>query len=114
MSFENQSHRTLRFDAQDSGKGTFQFEEPQSNWSEPAKPTPAKWISGSEKQVTFMGQVQFPIGNVGRETGTVVFKGTFESSEIIKGEFAFFPTGQDPTDTKATPSKTGKFKATRI
>ncbi len=113
ITFENQSNRSLRFDAEDSGKGSMLLEA-RSNWDEPAKPSQAKWTVGREKRVTILGPVEFPIGNVGRETGILVFKGAFESESKITGELAYFPMDQDPSDPKATPSKTGKFKATRV
>jgi hypothetical protein len=113
ITFENQSPRSLRFVAEDSGKGSLLLEA-RSNWDEPAKPSQAKWTVGREKRVTISGPVEFPIGNVGRETGVLVFKGAFESESKITGELAFFPMDQDPSDPKATPSKTGKFKATRV
>src|SRR5262245_38622443 len=113
ITFENQSPHSLRFVAEESGAGSLSL-EPRSNWDEPAKPTQAKWKVGAAKSVTFSGPVEFPIGNVGREPGILVFKGAFESEGKITGELAFFPMDQNPSDPKATPSKTGKFKATRI
>jgi hypothetical protein len=112
ITFQNKSKRSLRFDAEDSGKGSLLL-EPRSNWEEPAKPSQAKWTAGEEKSVTILGPVEFPIGNVGREPGVLVFKGAFKSERIITGEIAFFPMDQDPMDPKSTPSKTGKFEATR-
>jgi hypothetical protein len=87
--------------------------EARSNWDEPAKPSQAKWTAGREKSVTISGPVEFPIGNVGRETGVLVFKGAFKSGNKITGDFAFFSMDQDPMDPKSTPSKKGKFEATR-
>src|SRR5215475_5239746 len=113
ITFENQSKRSLRFDVEDSGKGSLLL-EPRSNWDEPAKPSQAKWTVGREKRVTISGPVEFPIGNVGREPGVLVFKGAFKSESKITGEIAFFPMDQDPMDPKATPTKTGKFEATRV
>src|SRR5262245_57053704 len=113
ITFQNESKRSLRFDAEDSGAGSLLLEA-RSNWDEPAKPSQAKWTAGKDKRVTIMGPVEFPIGNVGRETGVLVFKGSFKSESKIIGEIAFFPMDQDPMDPKATPSKTGKFEATRI
>jgi hypothetical protein len=113
ITFENQSKRSLRFDAEDSGAGSLLL-EPRSNWDEPAKPSQAKWTAGREKRVTILGPVEFPIGNVGRETGVLVFKGSFKSGNKITGDIAFFPMDQDPMDPKATPTKTGKFEATRV
>jgi hypothetical protein len=113
ITFENQSKRSLRFDAEDSGTGSLLL-EPRSNWDEPAKPSQAKWTTGREKRVTISGPVEFPIGNVGREPGVLVLKGAFKSGSKIAGDIAFFSMDQDPMDPKATPSKTGKFEATRV
>src|SRR5262245_23471596 len=112
ITFEDQSKRSLSFDAEDSGAGSLLLEA-RSNWDEPAKPSHAKWTVGREKRVTILGPVEFPIGNVGREAGVLVFKGIFKSERIITGDVAFFPMDQDPMDPKATPTKTGKFEATR-
>ncbi|HZF38854.1 MAG TPA: hypothetical protein VE715_08520 [Blastocatellia bacterium] len=113
ITFQNKSKRSLRFDAEDSGKGSLLLEA-RSNWDEPAKPSQAKWMVGAGKRVTILGPVEFPIGNVGREPGILVFKGAFKSESIITGDIEFFPMDQDPMDPKATPSKTGKFEATRV
>src|SRR5215468_9912146 len=113
ITFENKSKRSLRFDAENSGSGSLLLEA-RSNWDEPAKPSQAKWTVGRERRVTISGPVEFPIGNVGREQGILVFKGALESERVITGDFKFFPMDQDPSDPKATPSKIGKFKATRI
>ncbi len=113
ITFEDQSKRSLSFDAENSGSGSLLLEA-RSNWDEPAKPSQAKWTVGREKRVTISGPVEFPIGNVGRETGVLVFKGSFKSDSKITGDFAFYSMDQDPMDPKATPSKTGKFEATRV
>src|SRR5215510_15235749 len=113
ITFENQSKRSLRLDAEDSGAGSLLLEA-QSNWDEPAKPSQAKWTAGKDKRVMISGPVEFPIGNVGREPGVLVFKGAFKSGSKITGDFAFFTMDQDPMDPKATPSKTGKFEAARV
>jgi hypothetical protein len=114
ITFENQSRRSLRFDAEDSGKGSLLLEGARDNWDEPAKPSKAKWSAGAEKSITFSAPVEFPIGNVGREQGVLVFKGSFKSESMIIGDIAFYPTDQDPSDPKAIPSKTGKFEAIRV
>jgi hypothetical protein len=100
-------HRSLRFDAQGSGKGTFLLLDPRSNFWEPAKASEAKWTQGDQNSVTFSGAVEFPIGNVGRDAGTLVFKGKFETASLITGEVEFSPLVGD------RPSKSGTFKAVR-
>jgi len=113
ITFENQSERSLRLEAENSGEGSLLLEA-RSNWDEPARPSQAKWNVGKDNRVTISGPVEFPIGNVGRETGVLVFKGAIKSGSKITGDFAFFTMDQDPMDPKATPSKTGKFEATRV
>jgi hypothetical protein len=114
ITFENESTRSLRLDAEDSGKGSMLLEGARSNWDEPAKPSQAKLTVSEDKRVTILAPVEFPIGNVGRETGVLALKGVFKSESKITGDIALFPMDQDPMDPKATPTKTGKFVATRV
>jgi hypothetical protein len=113
ITFENQEKRTLIFEAIETGKGTLLLEGPSSNWAEPAKPSSARWETGANKEVSITGPSQFPIGNVGFEPGTLVFKGKLEANGSIAGDAKFYPKDQDSSDPNAIPSKTGKFKGTR-
>jgi len=107
INFADGNKRSLRFDAQDSGKATFLLLDPTLKVWGPAKPSEAKWTPGDQNSVTFSGAVEFPIGNVGRDPGTLMFKGKFETPDAITGEVEFVPlVGQ-------RPSKHGTFKATR-
>jgi len=107
INFAEGNKRSLRFDAQDNGKGTFLLMDPMlSRWG-PAKPLEAKWTPGDQNSVTFSGAVEFPIGNVGRDPGTLTFKGKFETPDAITGEVEFAPLVGE------RPSKHGTFKATR-
>jgi hypothetical protein len=105
--FADGNKRSLRFDAQDGGKGTFLLLDPMlSRWG-PAKPSEAKWTPGDENSITFSGTVEFPLGNVGRDPGTLMFKGRFETPGVITGEVEFAPLVGE------RPSKHGTFKAVR-
>ena len=107
INFADGNKRSLRFDAEDHGKGTFLLLDPMlSRWG-PAKPSEAKWTPGEQSSVTFSGAVEFPIGNVGRDPGTLMFKGKFETPDAITGEVEFAPLVGE------RPSKHGSFKATR-
>ena len=107
INFADGTKRSLRFDAQGEGKGTFLLVDPMlSRWG-PAKPSEAKWTPGDQNSVTFSGPVEFPLGNVGRDPGTLTFKGKFETPDVITGEVEFAPLVGD------RPSKHGTFKATR-
>jgi hypothetical protein len=107
ITFPNGENRSLRFEAQGAGKGSFLLLDPRSSFWESARPSEAKWTQGAGNSVTFSGAVEFPIGNVGRDAGTLVFKGKFEIESLIAGEVEFFPLVGD------RPSKSGTFRATR-
>ena len=112
--FTNTARHMMRFDAQLSGKGSYLLLDAGSSLLEPAKASDAEWTQTGVNAVDFSGPIEFPIGNVGRNPGTLVFKGTFEAADTISGDVAFFPIGQDPRDAAAAPSQTGTFKATRV
>ena len=113
VTFGNGESRSLRFKAEESGKGSFLLLDPKLNYWGPARPSEAKWTQGDEGSVTFSGPVEFPLGNVGRDAGTLVLKGKLGTSDSISGEAMFFRADQDPNELKAKPAKTGSFKATR-
>ncbi len=113
ITFGNGESRSLRFEARESGKGSFLLVDPKLDVWGPAKPSEAKWIQGDEGSVTLSGPVEFLIGNVGRNAGTLVLKGKFGNDGTITGAAMFFPLDQNPNDSKATPSKNGSFKAFR-
>ena len=104
ITFANEEHRSLRFDAQDGGKGTLLLVDPKSRVWGSAPPSEAKWTRSDDNSVTFSGAVEFMLGNVGRDAGTLVFKGKFEKADLITGEVEFI--GE-------RPSKHGTFKAAR-
>jgi hypothetical protein len=107
ITFGNGEARSFRFEAGESGKGSFLLVDPKSKVWGPARPSEAKWTQSDEGSVMFSGPVEFPLGNVGRDAGTLVFKGKFETESSIAGEVEFSPLVGD------RPSKSGTFKAIR-
>jgi hypothetical protein len=107
ISFGSEQHRSVRFEAQGEGKGTFVAADPLSKSWGSDKPSEAKWTRGKGNSATFSGAVEFPIGNVGRDAGILVCRGQFEAPDLITGEVEFSPSVGD------RPSKHGTFKATR-
>ena len=103
----NERPRSLRFDAQGDGKGSFLVLDPRLKAWGPGEPSEAKWTRGEGNSVTFSGPVEFMLGNVGRDAGTLMFKGKFETSHLITGEVEFSPMVGE------RPSKHGTFKAVR-
>ena len=114
ITFGNDDRRSLRFEARDSGKGSLLLLDPRSKSWGSAEPSEAKWTQGDEGSMMFSGTVEFPLGNVGRDAGTLVLKGKFGTDGTITGGATFFPLDQDPKDPKAKPSKSGSFKAFRV
>src|ERR1700730_14353021 len=108
ITFTNGESRSLRFDAQGAGKGTFLLLDPKLNVWGPAKPSEAKWSRGEGNSIAFSGPVEFMLGNVGRDAGTLVFKGKFGTDGLITGEVEFSPLVGD------RPAKSGTFKAIRV
>jgi hypothetical protein len=107
ITFANDQHRFLRLDAQNDGKGTLTVTDPRSKVWAGNKPSEANWTSGEGNSVTFSGPVEFQIGNVGRDSGTLTLKGKFDTPDSIAGEVDFSPLLGDG------PSKQGTFKAVR-
>ena len=107
ITFTNGEGRSLRFEARESGKGSFLLLDPQVKFWGPGKPLEARWTRGEGNAVTFSGAVEFPLGNVGRNPGTLLFKGKVETESLITGEVDFSPLVGDQ------PAKHGAFKAVR-
>lgn len=107
ITFTNGESRSLRFDAQGAGKGSFLVLDPRLKFWGPGKPSEAKWTQSEGNSVAFSGPVEFLLGNVGRDAGTLLFKGKFETNGSIGGEVEFSPL------VGGQPSKHGTFKATR-
>jgi hypothetical protein len=108
ITFANEQQRFLRFDALSDGKGTLTVADPQSKVWGGAKPSEGKWTRDEGNSVTFSGPVEFLIGNVGRDAGTLTLKGKFDTPDLITGEVEFSPLVGDG------PSKHGTFKAVRV
>ena len=108
ISFAAGGQHSLRFDAQPDGKGIFVLMDPIAKaWGE-TKPSDATWTRGEANSLTFSGSMEFPLGNVGRDAGTLTFTGRFETSDLIVGKVEFSPlVGQKS-------SKPGTFKAVRL
>lgn len=108
ITFANEEHHSLRFDAQDGGKGSLLLLDARSKVWGATTSSEAKWSKGQGNAATFSGPVEFLLGNVGRDPGTLGFHGEFETADSITGDVEFSPSigGQ--------PSRHGTFKATRM
>ena len=111
ITFDSGPVRLLRFDAQNSGKGSFLLLDPSLKVWGPANPSEAKWSKGEDGLITFSGPVVFPLGNVGRDAGTLILTGKLEANGRLVGKAIFSPLEQDRQEGK--PAKAGTFEATR-
>lgn len=107
ITFGNDQHRSVHFQAQPDGKGTLMPADPRSKVWGAAKRSDAKWSQEDGKSVKFSGEVEFLLGNVGRDAGMLVCTGKFETGDLIAGDVEFSPLAGDG------PSKFGTFKAMR-
>jgi hypothetical protein len=105
---ETSPHR-LKFDADEVGKGTYLLLDRRSNLLEPAQPTKAEWAQTVDNKIRLSGEIEFPIGNVGRDAGTLVFNGSFETADLISGDVTFVNEARG-----AGATRTGTFKAVRV
>ena len=87
--FANDEHRSVRFDARADGKGSLVAADPRSRVWDGSKASEAQWNQGEENSITLSGAVEFLLGNVGRDAGTLTFKGKFEAPDSITGEVEF-------------------------
>ena len=114
ITFGNGERRSLRFEVKDSGKGSYLPLVPRPIQGGSNEPSLAEWTRSEDHSLMISGPVQFPLGNVGLERGTLVLKGKLGTEGSITGEATFFPVDQDATDPTAKPSKGGTFKASRV
>src|SRR5207244_7034709 len=107
ITFANEQRRSLRFDAQGAGKGSFELLDPRAKVWGAATHFEAKWTLSDGNSVTFSGPMEFILGNVGRDAGTLTFKGKLETPDLITGEVEFSPLVGE------RHAKHGTFKAVR-
>src|SRR5215831_16627537 len=107
ITFANNQHRSVRFDARADGKGSLVAADLRAKVWGAASPSEAKWTRDQGNSITFSGPVEFLIGNVGRDAGTLMCNGKFETADLIVGEVDFSPLVGE------RPPRHGTFKAVR-
>ena len=100
----------LIFLATADNRGTFQLLR-RTTWKPPSVTTPAVWDRITPTLMSFSGEMQFPIGNCCRETGTLIFKGQINSNGVITGRVVFVTNTPDPTNPTGFVTKAGEFTA---
>jgi hypothetical protein len=106
ITFGDGTKHSMRFEAQADGKGTLLLLDPRAKVWSARTAFEAKWTLDKDS-VSFSAPVEFMLGNVGRDAGTLTCKGRFETADLISGEVEFSPLVGE------RPSKHGTFKAVR-
>ena len=106
ITFANERHHSLLFEAQGDGKGSLQLTDPAAKvWG--ATSLRKQSGVGAKETRDLLRASGIYAGNVGRDAGTLTCKGKFESADLISGEVEFSPSVGD------RPSRHGTFKAVR-
>ena len=109
-SFSQGARSALQFDAHESGKGAFvSLDTNRSNLSPPV-PGEAVWTQTSDR-ISFSGEIDVPIGNVGYHMVELKFEGQFKSATVITGEVTYVT---EKEESKGADRVKGTFTATRI
>ena len=109
--------RSLVFTAMDKtapqgGSGNFVI--PQGPVLIPLFLTPAVWTQITPTIFSFSGEVEYLFGDAGRQTGTLIFKGSFDSLDNISGQVVFVTNQPDSTNPTGFNTMTGKFAGKRV
>jgi hypothetical protein len=101
----------LQFEARESGKGSFLSLDTRRSSLAPAVPGKAVWTQTGTR-VSFSGEVDTPIGNVGYAMRKLEFEGTFTSSSVIVCDVV--DGGDVAAPRSSVPPAKGTFTATRM
>jgi hypothetical protein len=108
------AERRLIFNSESNGSGSFLILDPGSNNKIGTEALPAVWSETSSHQISIASEVELPIGTCCWETGTLIFKGKFGSSNSISGKALFISGTIDEENFNGFRSMVGSFEATRL
>jgi len=113
MSTTTTTARQLVFISYSNGTGSFRLIGPRTTWT-PTMLFPAVWDRVTNNFISFSSEVEFPVGNCCRETGTLIFKGNTSQTGVISGAAIFVTNVPSTTTTGPYVIRTGTFIATPI
>ena len=108
------SEKNMVFEAHAHGSGSFLLLDKGPDDKPVAVPQPAAWAQLTNDRVSFSGEVELPIGTCCRETGTLMFKGRFISSNSISGKLIFVTSIDEEESPYKFHSTIGTFTAARV
>jgi hypothetical protein len=106
--------KNLVFDSRAKGSGTFLLLDAEPDDKPATASLSAAWSRNLNDRISFSGEVELPIGTCCRETGTLIFKGNFDSSDSIAGKAIFVTSTTDEENIIGFRSTVGTFTATRV
>jgi hypothetical protein len=106
--------KNLIFDSRARGSGSFLLLDTGPDNKPIADPLPAVWSELTNDRVSFVGDVELPIGTCCREIGTLTFKGKFISSNSIAGKLVFVTSVDEEESPYKFRSLVGTFTANRV
>ncbi len=115
FNLRNQNVR-LQFDAQASGEATIRLLDNRVN----EVVSKASWRVGGQSAAVYVfiinGAIEFPLGNVGREVGTIEFSASADLRlpvKSLRGQGQYHPP-RDPNDLRGGEDPFFEFTATRV
>jgi hypothetical protein len=105
--------KNLIIESQTKGAGSFLLLDAGPDDKTVPTPLPAAWSQTTNDRVSFSGEVELPFGTCCRETGTLILKGKFSSSNSISGKAIFITSTTDEENFNGFRSAFGTFTATR-
>lgn len=112
--FAGRSEMNLVFDSRAKNSGTFRLLDTGPDSQPETSPRPAAWSQTANDRVGFSGEVELPIGDCCRETGTLIFKGKFASSNSVTGKVIFVGSTEEEENPIGFRALIGTFTANRV
>lgn len=112
--FAGRSEMNLVFNSQAKNSGTFLLLDTGPDSRPETSPRPAAWLQTTNDRVGISGEVELPIGDCCRETGTLIFKGKFASSNSVTGKVIFVASTEEEENPIGFRALVGTFTATRM
>ena len=106
--------KNLIFDSQGEGSGSFLLLDTGVDGKPESHPLAASWSQTTNNRVSVSGEVELPLGTCCREIGTLIFKGEFNSNDVIAGKAIFITSTVDEENSNGFRSTVGTFTAARV
>lgn len=116
FAFAGRTEMNLIFDAKAKGDGTLLLLDTAPDSKPETSPRSATWTETTNDRMSFSGEVELPIGDCCRETGTLIFKGKFGANKpnSLSGKVIFIASSEDEENGVGYRTMVGTFTATRI